>query len=58
MGKTDFSGQFRKIIMRHKRIGYGLNVMGQSASFVINPITVDNLPHCLIERRWIGRHTL
>ena len=38
---TDFSDQFRKIIMRYKRIGYNLNVMGQSACLVINPITVD-----------------
>ena len=40
-GKTDFSDQFRKIIMRYKRIGYNLNVMRQSACLVINPITVD-----------------
>ena len=38
---TDFSDQFRKIIMRYKRIGYNLNVMRQSAFLVINPITVD-----------------
>ena len=31
MGKTIFSDQFRKIIIRHKRIGYDLNVMRQSA---------------------------
>ena len=41
MDRTDFSDQFRKIIIRHKRIGYDLNVMGQSACLVINPITVD-----------------
>ena len=40
-GMTDFSDQFRKIIMRYKRIGYNLNVMRQSACSVINPITVD-----------------
>ena len=40
-GVTDFSDQFRKIIMRYKRIGYNLNVMRQSACLVINPITVD-----------------
>ena len=28
--------------MRHKRIGYDLNVMRQSACLVINPITVVN----------------
>ena len=38
---TDFSDQFRKIIMRYKRIGYNLNVMRLSACLVINPITVD-----------------
>ena len=42
MGRTDFSDQLRKIIKRHKRIGYNLNVMRQSACLVINPITVDN----------------
>ena len=40
-GMIDFSDQFRKIIMRYKRIGYNLNVMRQSACLVINPITVD-----------------
>ena len=40
-GITDFSDQFRKIIMRYKRIGYNLNVMRQSVCLVINPITVD-----------------
>ena len=38
---TDFSDQFRKIIMRYKLIGHYLNVMQQSACLVINPITVD-----------------
>ena len=44
MGRTDFSRQFRKMIIHHKRIGYDLNVMRQSACLVINPIdiTVDN----------------
>ena len=42
MGMTDFSDQFRKIMMRYKRIGYNLNVMRQSACLVINPITVDS----------------
>ena len=31
MGRTDFADQFRKIIIRHKCIGYDLNVMQQSA---------------------------
>ena len=41
MGRADFSDQFRKIIIRHKRIGYDLNVMRQTACLV-NPITADN----------------
>ena len=42
MGRTDFSDQFRKVIIRHKRIGYSFNFMRQSACLVIYPITVDN----------------
>ena len=42
MGRTDFSDQFRNIIIRHKRNGYDFNVMQQSACLVINPLTVDN----------------
>ena len=42
MGSAEFSDQFRKTIIRQKRIGYDLNVMRQSVGLVINPITVDN----------------
>ena len=42
MGRTDFSDQFRKIILRYKRIGYNVNVMRQSACLVFNPIMVNN----------------
>ena len=42
MGRTDFSDQFRKEIIRHKRIGYDLNVLRQSVYLVINPMTADN----------------
>ena len=41
MGMTSFSDQFRKMIMRNKRIGYDHNVMRQSGCLVSNPITVD-----------------
>ena len=40
MGRTDISDQFRKIIIRHKHIGYDFYFMRHSAFFVINPITV------------------
>ena len=40
--RTVFSGQFKKIIVRYKRIGYNINIIRQSASLVFNPITVNN----------------
>ena len=42
VGRADLSGQFRKIIVPYKRIGYNINIMRQSACLVLNPITVDN----------------
>ena len=42
MGRTDFSDQFRKVIIHFKRIGYNSNVMPQSACLFITPMTVDN----------------
>ena len=41
-GRADFSDQFRKIIVRYKRIGYNINIMRPSACLVFNPITVNN----------------
>ena len=41
VGRADFSDQFRKIIVRYKRIGYNINIMRQSACLVLNPITVN-----------------
>ena len=42
VGRVDFSDQFRKIIVRYKRIGYNINIMRQTACLVFNPITVNN----------------
>ena len=42
MGRTDFSDQFQKSIIRHKRNDYNLNVRQQYACLVINEITADN----------------
>ena len=46
-GRNDFSDQFRKIIIRYKRIGYNMNVMRQTACLVGNPITVNNFADLL-----------
>ena len=40
VGKSNFSEQFRKLINRHKRIGYSLD-MRQTACLVVNPIIID-----------------
>ena len=37
-----FLVSFEKVIVHHKRIGYNLNVMRQSACLVINTIMVDS----------------
>ena len=42
VSRADFSDQFRKVIMRYKRIGFYINVMRQSVCLVTNPITVDS----------------
>ena len=39
---NDFSTQFRKIILRYKKIGYNINVIRQTACMVVNPIMVNN----------------
>ena len=42
VGKTEFSDQFKKIIMRYKCIGYNVAVMRHFACLVVNPFTVNN----------------
>ena len=42
VGRADFSDQFKKNIVRYKRIGYNINIMRQSACLVFNPITANN----------------
>ena len=40
VGKPNLSDQFKKIVKRHIRVGYNLDIMRQSACLVLNPITV------------------
>ena len=42
LGRADFSDQFRKNIVRYKRVGYNINIMRHSACSVFKPITVNN----------------
>ena len=55
-GMTDFSVQFRKIIMCYKRIGYNLNEMSLQA-YLLTQSRLMAMLHSLIARRWIGRRT-
>ena len=57
VGRADFSDQFRKIIVRYKRIGYNINIMRQSACLVFNQSRLITLLPSLIARRWVGRQT-
>ena len=40
VGNAYFSVQFKKIIKRYKKVGYNWDIMLQTASLVLNPITV------------------
>ena len=40
VGRVDFSDQFRKIIVRYKRIGCGMGVVRRSACLVFGPVAV------------------
>ena len=42
VGRVDFSDQFKKNIVRYKRIGYNINIVRQSACLVFNAIMVNN----------------
>ena len=42
VGSYNFSAQFIKIISHHKKIGYNINVLQQTACLVVNPIMVGN----------------
>ena len=44
MGRTALSDQLRMVIMRHKRIGYNLTVVRQSACIVTIAASFDCTP--------------
>ena len=57
VGRADFSDQFRKIIVRYKRIGYNINIMRLSGCLVLTQSRLITLLPSLIARRWVGRQT-
>ena len=40
VGKPQFSDQFKEIVKRYVKVGYGLGVMRRSACLVLSPIKV------------------
>ena len=54
VGRADFSDQFRKVIVRYKRIGYKIDITRQSVCLVFNPITVNNFAP-LLNCKPVGR---
>ena len=51
IGKNDFPYHFIKIIIRYKKIGYNIDVLGLMACLVVNPIKVNSFAYSLIARR-------
>ena len=40
IGKNNFAYQFKKIIVRRKKIGYNIGVLRQTACLLVNPVKV------------------
>ena len=53
-GKNDFPYQFKKIIVRYKKVGYNIEFLQQTACFVFNPIKVNNFA-CFFDCMTVGR---
>ena len=47
VGSNNFSTQFIKISSHHKKIGYNINVLQQTACLVVNPIMLGNFAFLL-----------
>ena len=52
--KNDFPYHLKKIIVHHKKIGYNINVMRQTACLVVNPIKVNSFAY-LFNCTTVGR---
>ena len=54
IGKNDFPHHFKKIIVRYKKSGYSIDVLRQTACFVVNPIKVNSFAY-LFNCTTVGR---
>ena len=54
IGKYDFTYHFKKIIVRYEKMGYNIDVLRQTACWVVNPIKVNNFAY-LFDNTTVGR---
>ena len=54
IGKNDFPYHFEKIIVRYKKIGYHIDVLRQTACWVVNSIKVNSFAY-LFNCTTVGR---
>ena len=54
ISKNDFSYQFKKIIIRYKKIGYNIDVLRQTACLIVNPVKVNSFA-CLFNYTTVCR---
>ena len=54
IGKNDFPGHYKKIIVRYKKSGYNIDVVRQTACLVVNPIKVNSFAY-LFNCTMVGR---
>ena len=52
--KNGFPCHFKKMIVRHKKIGYNIDVLRQTACLVVNPIKVNSFAY-LFNCTTVGR---
>ena len=45
IGRKDFPYHFKNIIVRYKEIGYGIDVLRQTACLFVNPIKDNNFAY-------------
>ena len=54
IGTYDFPYHFKKTIFRHKKIGYNIDALRQTACLVVNPVNVNNFAD-LFDCTTVGR---
>ena len=53
-GKNDFPYHFKKTTVRYKKFAYSIDVLGQTACLVVNPIKVNSFAY-LFNCTTVGR---